>query len=172
MHKLADNKPARLTGNRVSAAISYAGLALLLAGIGCTTPSTVATRRQEKASAYAALSAEMRAAVDEGRLKVGMSEEAVYIAWGKPAQVLRSGDATGESTLWLYHGTTSDNYLVWRYQTMLRPDGSTFLDRTLDRSLDVREYVAAELTFQDGRLKSWRTLAQPPARTIFVAPGP
>lgn len=161
------------TSARVNAPrlVRFAGWLLVVAALGCTTTSTVATRRQEKAAAYAALSAELRAAVDEGRLKTGMSEAAVYIAWGKPAQVLRSGDATGERTVWLYHGTTSDNYLVWRYQTMLRPDGSTFLDRTLDRSLDVREFVAAELTFQAGSLTSWRTLAQPPTRTIFVTPG-
>lgn len=149
----------------------WLGLALVLVAAGCATPSTVEARRQEKAAAYAALPAEVRAAVDEGRLKPGMNEEAVYIAWGKPAQVLRSGDASGERIIWLYHGTTSDSYLVWRYQTMLRPDGSMFLDRTLDRSLDVREYVAAELTFQGGGLKSWRTLAQPPTRTFFVTPG-
>lgn len=157
-------------GPRSPRLVRIASWILVAAGLGCTTPTTVATRRQEKAAAYAALSAELRAAVDEGRLKVGLSEAAVYIAWGKPAQVLHSGDAAGERTIWLYHGTTSDNHLVWRYQTMLRPDGSTFLDRTLDRSLNVREYVAAELTFQEGKLTAWRTLAQPPPRTIFVTP--
>lgn len=144
------------------------GLAVFLVVVdGCSTPSTVASRRQERAAAYAALPAEMRAIVDEGRLKTGMSEEAVYIAWGKPAQKLQSGDATGEHTIWLYHGTTSDTYLHWRYQTMLRPDGSTFLDRTMDRSLDFREYVSAELTFQKGLLESWRTLPRPASRTVF-----
>lgn len=144
----------------------------LVAAAGCATPSTVASRRQERAAAYEALPVEMRAVVDAGRLKVGMSEDAVYIAWGKPAQKLQSGDASGEQVLWLYQGTTSDTYLNWRYQTMLRPDGSTFLDRTLQRDLDVREYVAAELTFREGRLTSWRTLPRPGSRTVFGSPNP
>lgn len=153
--------------------LSAIGLvAFLVVAAGCATPSTVASRQQERAAAYAALPAEIRAIVDEGRLKVGMSEDAVYIAWGKPAQKLQSGDASGEQVLWLYQGTTSDTYLNWRYQTMLRPDGSTFLDRTLDRNLDVREYVSAELTFQNGLLKSWRTLPRPGSRTIFGSPNP
>ena len=139
----------------------------LVVADGCSTPSTVASRRQERAAAYAALPAEMRTIVDQGQLKVGMSEDAVYIAWGKPAQKLQSGDASGEQVLWLYQGTTSDTYLNWRYQTMLRPDGSTFLDRTMDRNLDVREYVSADLTFQNGVLKSWRTLPRPASRTVF-----
>jgi len=147
-------------------------VALAFSELGCTTPSTVATRRQERTAAYDALPAEQRAAVDQGHLKVGMSEDAVYIAWGKPAQILHSGDASGESTAWLYHGTTSDHYLNWRYRTQLRPDGSTFLDRSLERDLDIREYVSAELTFRDGRLQSWRTLPRPPAHTVFGSPGP
>lgn len=165
-------QPASRVSRRTVRVAQALGLALVLAGLGCATPSTVDTRRQERATAYAALPAEHRTAADKGQLKVGMSEDAVYIAWGKPAQILQKGDASGESTSWLYHATTSDTYLNWRYQTMIRSDGSTFLDRTLDRDLEVREYVSAELTFADGRLKSWRTLPRPASRTVVGSPIP
>jgi hypothetical protein len=144
--------------------------ALVLAG--CAATSTVATRKEERAAAYAALGAEHQSAVDQGQLKVGMSEDAVYIAWGKPAQVLTSADPSGERTTWLYHGQTSDDYLHWRYVPVKRPDGSTYLDRHLDRGLDVREYVSAELVFRGGKLENWRTLPKPPSNTYFGPSGP
>ncbi len=165
-------QPSRRAVRRTVRAVQVLSLALVFVGLGCSTPSTVASRRQERAAAYAALPAEQRAAADQGQLKAGMSEDAVYIAWGKPAQTLQKGDVSGVNTIWLYHSTTSDTYLNWRYQTMLRPDGSTFLDRSLDRDLEVREYVSAELTFEGGRLKSWRTLPRPASRTVVGSPLP
>src|SRR6266704_2114952 len=48
---------------------------------GCAT-STIQTRKQERSAAYAELPAETRSLVDQGKIKVGMSLEAVYIAWG------------------------------------------------------------------------------------------
>jgi hypothetical protein len=99
----------------------WAGLFLAgLLGAGCASPSTVTTRKQERAAAYAALSAEHQALVDAGRVAVGMGEDAVYMAWGKPAQVLQSGDATGLRTTWLYHGNTTDTYQYWHYSVQRR----------------------------------------------------
>ncbi len=144
--------------------------AALLAG-GCATPSTIESRRQERAGAYAQLSDDERVLVDQGQLKIGMNEDAVYIAWGKPAQVLQSADASGRTSTWLYYGQTSDDYLHWHYSPVKRPDGSTYLDRHLVRDVDVREYVAAELIFREGKLQSWRTLPKPPSNTYFGAPG-
>jgi hypothetical protein len=135
---------------------------------GCaTSKSTVESRRAERAAEYAALSDEQRALVDQGYIKAGMSEAAVYIAWGPPAQVLRAGDAAGETVTWLYHGQTTDTFLYWRFHPVVRPDGSTYLTRNLERDLSVREYVSAELTFRNGRLESWRALPRPPGGTFY-----
>jgi hypothetical protein len=150
----------------------WAGLFLAgLLGAGCASPSTVTTRKQERAAAYAALSAEHQALVDAGRVAVGMGEDAVYMAWGKPAQVLQSGDATGLRTTWLYHGNTTDTYQYWHYYPMPRPGGGYAMARTLQRDIDVREYVSAELVFKDGVLQSFRTLPRPPERS-YLAPWP
>src|SRR2546426_160484 len=65
---------------------------LALAGAllsGCAT-STIESRKKERYNAYTELSAEQRSAVDAGQIKVGMPKDAVYIAWGKPHQVLVS----------------------------------------------------------------------------------
>ncbi len=152
---------------------------LLAAGVwiaGCaspspTSPQEIARRKAERPAAYAALAADEQVLVDRGQIRVGMDTDAVYLAWGGPAQVLMSGDASGERTTWLYQGTTTDEYLSWNYREVVRNDGTAYLDRFLDRNINIRSYVSAELTFVDGRLSSWRMLPKPPGDT-FLAPQP
>ena len=120
-------------------------LAFLL--VGCAT-STVATRKQERAAAYAALPAEAQTLVDEGRIKVGMSPDAVYIAWGAPSEVLESESAQGHVTIWVYHGQWVEEYRYW-------------IGRRLETDFYPRGYVRAEIVFQNGVVASWRTLPKP-----------
>lgn len=63
-------------------------LALLIC-TGCAT-STIQTRKQERHGIYSALPPEERNLVDQGRINVGMSKDAVYIAWGKPSEILQA----------------------------------------------------------------------------------
>lgn len=144
-------------------------LGLLLVVLGCTTPSTVATRKAERPAAYVALSPEDQALVDQGQLRAGFSEDAVYIAWGKPAQILRGGDAQGETTTWLYQSTTSDNYSYWHYYPVPNPRGGVYLARTIETTYQVRAYVSAELVFRNGKLERWQTLPRPPSGSYFDA---
>lgn len=154
--------------------VGLTGAVLLLASCASsapTDPKQVARRRTEKAAAYGQLTPEQQAVVDQGQIRVGLPEDAVYIAWGRPAQVLRSGDASGESVTWLYEGTTTDDYLSWNYREVIRKDGTTYLDRFLDRDINIRTYVSAELTFREGKLAAWRMLPKPGSNTI-LAPQP
>ena len=157
---------------RVPCAVTCHGIALALAAllVGCaspapTDPRSIARRRAQRVAAYSALSKEQQELVDHGQIRVGMTEDAVFIAWGAAAQVLRSGDASGEAVTWLYESTTSDTYLTWNFREVARKDGSTYLDRFLDRNINVRNYVSAELVFREGRLASFRTLAKPSSST-------
>ncbi|MBI1177143.1 hypothetical protein GC207_06850 [bacterium] len=144
-------------------------MTMMFAGAGCATKPTVESRRQERPAAYQALSPDQKKLVDDGQIKVGMNEDAVYIAWGKPAQVLQSEDTSGHVTTWLYQGTTTDEYVGWRYVELAGPNGPRFA-RRLDRDFNTRDYVSAELVFRDGKLQSWRTLAKPPGNTYFRSP--
>ena len=67
--------------------------AMLLAG--CATRSTVETRKQERYPAYAALPTEQQSSVDQSKISVGMNMDAVYIAWGSPAEILE-GELEGK----------------------------------------------------------------------------
>lgn len=130
---------------------------LLLAG--CAT-STIESRKQERPAAYDALSPEQKKLVDNGQIKVGMSQDAVYLAWGRPADVLQNETQQGKSTIWLYTGTVMQESRFWTYREISR-DGTTFLERFPEREYYPQDYVRAEIVFVDGKVSSWRTLPRP-----------
>lgn len=134
-------------------------LASVLVLAGCKS-STVETRRTERQAAYQSLSPEYRSLVDQGQIKVGMPEDAVYIAWGKPAQVVSSEDKSGRTTTWLYHGSWLEENRYWSYREVSR-DGRVYLERYLDRDYNSRDYISAEIVFQNGAVLRWRTLPRP-----------
>ena len=151
------------------------GLLVLVIGIlGCasapTDPRQIAKRRVERASAYQALTPEQRTLVDQGQVQVGMPEDAVFIAWGTPAQVLRRGDATGEETTWLYSRSTTDQFVNWNYVEVRGRDGNRYLDRVVTTEYAFQDYVSARLTFRGGLLTQWETLPAPGSRTV-ISPG-
>lgn len=127
----------------------YLLLALALL-TGCTT-SNIASRKQERAAAYAALPPETRALVDQGQIRRGMSQDAVYIAWGKPSQILQMEDQQGAVTTWLYQGSYMEETRYWPYRA-----------RTPNTDYDIRGYISAEVMFQNGAVSNWRTLPKPP----------
>lgn len=134
-------------------------LAVGLLVAGCATNS-VESRRKEKAPVYSGLSPELKALVDEGRIKVGMPMDAVYIAWGKPAQVLQNETAGGASTVWLYEGAWLEESRSWAHRWVgSGPRAHVEPYATLDYV--PRSYVSAEVIFVDGLVREWRTLPSP-----------
>ena len=131
-------------------------LALTLLLVGCATTNTFEKRRGERMAAYNTLSPDFKTAVDHGQIKVGMPEDAVYIAWGPPAQILRSGSEQGEVTRWLYTGSYMEEY---RYWTGSR--GRGFPSSRLQYDYIPRDYVSAEVVFSGGVVKSWTMKPQP-----------
>ena len=143
-----------------------------LLAVGCSTEGTIASRRQQRASAYSALSAEDRAAVDQGQVRAGMSEDAVFIAWGPPAQVLRAGNSGGEELVrWLYENVVTDSYHYWNSYPSSKRSGRYWSDRTAETAYDFRNYVSAEVIFRGGKVDSWQTLPRPAEQNIYVPGG-
>lgn len=116
---------------------------------GCAT-SSIESRRRERASGYATLNPGFKALVDQGQIRRGMPPDAVYIAWGKPAQVLQQEDEQGPLTIWLYYGGWLEETRYW--PRTARQPVSDFQSRT---------YVSAEVVFSNGVVSSWRTLPKP-----------
>jgi hypothetical protein len=126
----------------------------------CKT-STVESRKQERSMAYAALSSEYRSDVDAARIRIGMNADAVYMAWGKPAQILESeNESTGRVTTWLYEGGWIEEQRYWAYRSVGKGDRLA-AERYLEREYYPRAYISAEITFVDGAVKQWRMLPKP-----------
>lgn len=126
---------------------------------GCAT-STIETRRKERFSTYTALPPELRQLVDQGKIKIGMNTDAVYIAWGPPTEILESESGQGHTTTWVYHGQWMQESRYWTYREISR-DGTTFLERYLESDYYPRNYIRAEIYFSNGAVTQWRTLPRP-----------
>ena len=136
-------------------------LAFLLAG--CAT-SNVESRKKERYRAYSVLSPEQRAAVDAGHIKVGMTMDAVYIAWGKPHQIAGGETPAGAQVMWLYSGTQLQGCTYWGYRGIgpyRGPYHHSFYGPTLYHDYLPVGYVKAEVIFEQGVVKQWRTLPAP-----------
>lgn len=124
--------------------VLFAGLFL----VGCATPSTVSSRKQERFAAYAALPPEMKAAVDQGQLKAGMNMDAVYIAWGAPGQVTNGGNEAGQTTTWIYYGGYVQEVRYWGH-------------RNVHYDYYPQTYPRAQVLFVNGVVAQWQTFPEP-----------
>ena len=95
-----------------------------------------------------------------GQIKVGMSMDAVYLAWGKPSQILAGESSSGATVTWLYHGTYLQEYRYWTYHHYCVGRGF-YASPYLDYDYYPRSYVKAEVVFEGGKVKEWRSLPQP-----------
>ena len=135
-------------------------LALLVAG--CATRTTIESRRAEKLTAYQSLAPEEKQLVDQGQVKMGMTSDGVYIAWGPPSETLQSEDSQqGRITTWRYYGSWMQESRYWAYRETTRGGNDLYLERYLVSDYQPRDYVRAEINFKDGRVLSWRTLPRP-----------
>jgi hypothetical protein len=137
---------------------AVSGLGSLLF-LGCAT-STVESRRNERFSAYSAMPADQKQLVDQGQIKIGMSPDAVYIAWGPASEVLESESEQGHVTTWIYQGQWMEETRYWTYREVPQ-DGTTFLERHLESDYYPRSYIRAEIYFSKGVVTRWRTLPRP-----------
>ena len=135
-------------------------LLILPLAVGCAR-STIQSRIGERPGAFQNLSPEQQALVREGQVRMGMSQDAVYIAWGQPAEVFETEDASGHVEIWQYHGTWMQETRYWTYREVNRGEGDIYLERYLATDYNPRDYVRAEIHFREGKVASWRTQPRP-----------
>jgi hypothetical protein len=139
---------------------SRVGLLVCVAVVAGCASSTIQSRRQERAAFFGTLPPQVQSYVMQGRIAVGMTADAVYIALGNPNQVLESQDSSGASTTWLYHSTWMQEETYWNsheYQNGNHP----YREHFADRDYIPQEYVSLEVTFVNGRVAAWRNLPRP-----------
>jgi hypothetical protein len=132
---------------------------LVMSLSGCAR-NTIEKRRAERYGAYTGLPPETRQLVDQGRIKVGMPMDAVYIAWGKPGQVLESETDEGHITTWLYEDTRLVPQYYWTYRYYNNgPYG--YREPYYAHDYYVQGYMSAQVIFEKGAVKAWQTLPSP-----------
>lgn len=140
-------------------------LLLLAAAFLSGCASTIEDRRKEKLAAYSELPSDTQSLVDVGRIKVGMPKDAVYIAWGKPDQVIQGESQQGTTETWVYQDSYLVPYRYWSYGGFYAPYYRGYYYSSLPY-LDIdwypQYYVSGEVHFQNERVKQWRANPSPP----------
>jgi hypothetical protein len=88
-------------------ALMVGALSLIFTLTGCTT---VETRISEKPEAFHRLSPADQAAVQQGKIREGLSMDAVYIAWGPPSQRIPGRYRGSTVETWVYDATAAGDY--------------------------------------------------------------
>jgi hypothetical protein len=129
---------------------------------GCAG-NNIEGRKRERAAAYAGLPPAQQQLIDQGRIDVGMSADAVYIAWGKPAVVVPTA-GTGSFT-WIYRCRELTARPGWETREVQRPQpsgfGSTYYTTDRGTHFVSEGYDCAEVNFENSVVKSWRELPKP-----------
>lgn len=88
-------------------------------GMGACQTATPAKRIESNPVMYRSLSAEQQLMVQQGRICKGMTKDAVFLAWGKPASAPMVGERDGKRfERWVYTVTRAvpmENFGGWWY---------------------------------------------------------
>jgi hypothetical protein len=129
--------------------LSFLAVALASALLaGCSTTSTIETRKQERPGAFEALSPEFQSLVNQGQIRRGMDTNAVYIAWGQPGQISQAESDAGESFTWSYYSFYVQQTSGWGWRHVYY------------NSYPIN-YIAAQATFTNGIVSQWQTYPAP-----------
>ena len=77
---------------------------------GLTSCTTVDTRISEKQESFRRLSPSDQALVQQGKIREGLSMDAVYIAWGPPSQRIPGRYRGSVVETWVYDATAAGDY--------------------------------------------------------------
>jgi uncharacterized protein YceK len=131
-------------------------LSCVLLLTGCTNPTTIESRKQERAAAYAAWSRDHQAATDQGRLLAGMTTDAAYVAWGRPNRIITEGT----QTTWLYQESDLKEHKSTTVRSSRRGISvSGFTEET--SVLYPHTVVRAKIVFTNGLVKEWQRSDRP-----------
>ena len=96
-----------MTRRFFSQALMLGVFAFAFSFTGCTT---VETRIAERQAAYQSMSPTDQALVRQGRIREGMSLDAVYIAWGPPSSRAPGRNRGHMVETWIYDATAAGDY--------------------------------------------------------------
>lgn len=135
------------------------GAAALLAS--CATVTSPEARIAAEPALFDQLPDKHQELARQGRVTEGMSKDAVYLAWGRPHETKESSRDGKSRETWVYYGSEAipvrtvglsvgyGDYCHGRYGGW----GGPFYD--VGYGYDRRDYVAAKVEFDKGRVVYW-----------------
>lgn len=144
-----------LSESKVYGLIAAVALVLSLASCQSATP---ATRIAENPVMFRSLPQEQQVMVQQGRISEGMSQDAVFLAWGLPNNAPYEGQKNGKHiTRWVYTyqepvmSTPTVGPVYWGpygwYEPAFYGTGTVYIPRT-----------AATVLFENNKVVSWEKL--------------
>lgn len=142
-------------------------IALALFSASCA-PSNPTARAQKRAAAFQSLPAEHQKLALEGKIKEGMSRDAVWVAWGPASRIYEASTQGNTMEIWHYTGLQQvyggsfgmglgfGYGQVGRYGRYRRADPFSHYD--LNYGPQYIPFTQAEVKFQQGLVKSWERL--------------
>lgn len=125
----------------------------------CVPPATPQTRIASNHAAFSKLSLEQQQLVRQGQIATGMSTDAVYMAWGRPARIFNGSKNGKNQERWDYAGarpTYSHPMSSPYYRGPYGPRGYyRYHDPMMMPEVAYVPYRVASVWFMNGKVESW-----------------
>jgi len=127
---------------------------LLTCGVGLffTGCSTVESRIKENQIAYQQLKPDDKALVHKGKVRVGFSEEAVYLALGRASRITSKVEGNDQYKNWVYTRLVADTVPNWSYRRSVDRNGNVYYDQVFDPITTHYQVPALKVTFKGGKV--------------------
>ena len=122
----------------------------------CNCTSTIESRIQNNPQLYSALTGPEKKAVSKGLIIKGMSQDAVYLAWGRPSGIIERNSYGKSIEKWRYSSlmpVVNQNFLYNDYHYYHHYDHcSPFYHST---NVGYVPYTSAVVEFETQKVTSW-----------------
>ena len=122
----------------------------------CNCNSTIESRIQNNPQLYSALTGPEKKAVSKGLIIKGMSQDAVYLAWGRPSGIIERNSYGKSIEKWRYSSlmpVVNQNFLYNDYHYYHHYDHcSPFYHST---NVGYVPYTSAVVEFENQKVTSW-----------------
>lgn len=131
--------------------------AVLGALLASCAPSTPQSRIQREPEKFEALGKNHQALVRNGRIERGMSQDAVYLAWGAPSRVFHGAKGKVVTERWDYAGSRPVYYdgFYGSYGRWYGPSRRYGYGAAWTPEVAYIPYRIASVWFVDNRVDSW-----------------
>jgi len=134
-------------------------LSLALALVSCVPPATPQTRIGSNHAVFSKLSHEQQQLVRQGKIATGMSADAVYLAWGRPARIFNGSKDGKTRERWDYASNRPTYVQTMSSPYYHGPYGSRryyrYHDPMMMPEVAYIPYREASVWFLNGKVESW-----------------